>query len=312
MDNGNDKQRVAEWRAKRRQQRFEQERERDSARQFGGHYFLEDDKEEGIDPADAAADAEELALVQRKSVPAGSPPRLTSSELRLALWSWDFDALRQLWGQRDQKLTYLEDAARLLAHIRHRSGIDPLLRTPAQMMKNDAIQALKGALEESGRLSSSSLPASLPPPEGKIDGKRVEQVLRVIRDGQADFRKRLIEHYGTVCMVTGTSHAAVIDAAHITPYNGTSTNALSNGLLLRKDIHALFDAGLLLVSPSLIISVSTALSDACYRDLDGRPLRLLAPSKISTTALRSRMLGKAADEISLSGLTIGNKDGPRT
>lgn len=312
MDNGNDKRRIAEWRAKRRQQRFEQERERNSTRQFGGYYFLEDVDGEGIDPADAAADAEELVLAQRKLVPAEGPPRLTSSELRLALWSWDLDALRQLWSERDQKLNYLEDAARLLAHIRHRSGIDPVLRAPAQMMKNDAIQALKGALEESGCLNSSSLPASLPPPEVEIDGKRVEQVLRVIRDGQADFRKRLIEHYGAVCMVTGTSHAAVIDAAHITPYNGTSTNALSNGLLLRKDIHALYDAGLLLVSPSLVISVSTAVSDACYRDLDGRPLRLLAPSKISTTALRSRMLGKAADEISLSALTLWNKDDSRT
>lgn len=307
MDNGNDKQRIAEWRAKRRQQRFEQERDRNGTRQFGGHFFLDDDAGEGIDPADAAADAEQLALAQRKSVPAEAPPRLASSELRLALWSWDLDALRQLWSEREQKLTYLEDAARLLAHIRHRSGIDPVLRAPAQMMLNEAIHALKGMLEESGRLSSSSLPASLTPPEADIDGKRVEQVLRVIRDGQADFRKRLIEHYGAVCMVTGTAHAGVIDAAHITPYNGTSTNALSNSLLLRKDIHALFDAGLILVSPSLVISVSTSLSDACYRDLDGRPLRLLAPSKISTTALRSRVLGKAADEISLSGLTFGKK-----
>lgn len=180
------------------------------------------------------------------------------------------------------------------------------------MMKNDAVEALRGTLEESGRLSSSSPPASLAPLDVEADGKRVEQVLRVIRDGQTDFRKRLIEHYGAVCMVTGTAHAAVIDAAHITPYNGTSTNALSNGLLLRKDIHALFDAGLLAVSPSLVISVSSTLSDACYRDLDGRPLRLLASSKISTNALRSRMLGKAADEISLSGVTLGHKDESRT
>lgn len=307
MENGNDKQRIAAWRAKRRQERFEQGRERERTRQFGGHFFLEDGEGESIDPADAVADAEELALAQRKLVPEEAPPRLTSSELRLALWSWDLDALRQLWSEREQKLTYLEDAARLLAHIRHRSGIDPVLRAPALMMGNDAIQALKGALEESGRLSSSSSPASLPPPGVDMDGKRVEQVLRVIRDGQADFRKRLIEHYGAVCMVTGTAHAGVIDAAHITPYNGTSTNTLSNGLLLRKDIHASFDADLLLVSPSLVISVSTAVSDPCYRDLDGRSLRLLAQSKISTAALHSRMLGKAADEIRLSGLTRRNK-----
>lgn len=311
MDNGNDKQRIAEWRAKRRQQRFEQERERNRTRQFGGHFFLEDGDGDGIDPADAVADAEERASAQRKSASAEALPRLTSSELRLALWSWDMDALRQLWSEREEKLTYIEDAARLLAHIRHRSGIDPVLRAPAQMMRNDAIQALKGALEESGRLNPTS-PSSPAPADSAMDGKRVEQVLRVIRDGQADFRKRLIEHYGAVCMVTGTSHASVIDAAHITPYNGTSTNTLSNGLLLRKDIHALFDAGLLLVSPTLVVSVSRAISDACYRDLDGRPLTLLAPSKISTTALRSRMQGEATNEIGPFSVAPENKHGPNS
>lgn len=44
MDNGNDKQRIAEWRAKRRRQRTEQEQERNRTRQFGGHFFLEDDE----------------------------------------------------------------------------------------------------------------------------------------------------------------------------------------------------------------------------------------------------------------------------
>lgn len=311
MDNGNDKQRIAEWRAKRRQERFEQGREQDRTRQFGGHFFLDDDEAESIDPADAVADAEERAMAQRKSASAEALPRLTSSELRLALWSWDIDALRQLWSEREHKLTYLEDAARLLAHIRHRSGIDPILRAPAQMMRNDAIEALRGTLEESGRLSSISSPSSPAPSGAEKDGKRVEQVLRVIRDGQADFRKRLIEHYGAVCMVTGTSHTSVIDAAHITPYNGTSTNTLSNGLLLRKDIHALFDAGLLLVSPTLVVSVSRAISDACYRDLDGRPLTLLAPSRISTVALRSRMLGEATNEISLFSVAPENNHGPR-
>ncbi len=43
MDNGNDKRRVAELRAKRCQQRFEQERERNSTRQFGGHFFPDDE-----------------------------------------------------------------------------------------------------------------------------------------------------------------------------------------------------------------------------------------------------------------------------
>lgn len=75
-----EKQRIAQWRAKRRQERFEQERGRSRTRQFAGHFFLADDDEESIDPADAAADAEEQALAQRASAPAEPSPRLSSSE----------------------------------------------------------------------------------------------------------------------------------------------------------------------------------------------------------------------------------------
>ncbi|ALN57788.1 hypothetical protein GLE_2439 [Lysobacter enzymogenes] len=291
-----DKQRIAEWRAKRRQQRFEQDLEQRRTRKFAGYFFLSEDEEESIDPADAAADAEEQALAQRRSALAEAPPRLSSSEVRLALWSWDMDALRELWSEREQKLTYIEDAARLLAHIRYRSGIDATLRSPAQMMDNDAIEALKGSLEERGRLSPAS-PISPLPPDAAVDGKRVGQVLRVIREGQADFRRRLVEHYGAVCMVTGTSHASVIDAAHIKPYNGVSTNTLGNGLLLRKDIHALFDAGLLDISPDLLVSISDAVTDTSYRALDGQRLTLRAPSKISPAALLARIRGEAMSEI---------------
>jgi predicted restriction endonuclease len=46
-----------------------------------------------------------------------------------------------------------------------------------------------------------------------------------------------------------------IDAAHIVPYNGFHQR-LNNGLLLRKDIHALFDAGLLTIGPDLVVYVS--------------------------------------------------------
>ncbi len=290
-----DKQRIAEWRAKRRQQRLEQDLEQRRTRKFGGHFFLNDDEEESADPADAAADAEEQTLAQERSAPVEVLPRLSSSEVRLALWSWDMDALRQLWSEREEKLTYIEDAARLLAHIRHRTGIDATLRSPAQMMDNDAIEALKGSLEESGRLNTASPSPSSP--EIAVDGKRVEQVLRVIREGQTDFRKRLMEHYGAVCMVTGTAHASVIDAAHIKPYNGLSTNALGNGLLLRKDIHALFDGGLLEISPDLLVSVSDAITDPSYRVLHGQRLILRVPSKISPEALLSRMRGEAMSEI---------------
>ncbi|KAG0767236.1 hypothetical protein G6F22_017682 [Rhizopus arrhizus] len=226
---------------------------------------------------------------------------MSSGEVQLALNTWGLDELNQLWSMRREKLTYLEDAALLLAHIRHRSGIDPKLRPAAELLGYDAIQALLGVLEESGRLA---VEQALPPAAEAVvaEGKRVEQVLRVIREGQAEFRKRLVAHYGAVCMVTGTALASVIDAAHIVPYNGAATNALSNGLLLRKDIHALFDAGRLAIGPDLVVYVSAGVDDPFYRSLDGKELSLDAPPKMSKAALRRRLAGNESSELEVASL----------
>lgn len=103
-------------------------------------------------------------------------------------------------------------------------------------------------------------------------------------------------------MVTGTALASVIDAAHIVPYNGAATNALSNGLLLRKDIHALFDAGLLTIGPDLVVYVSAGVDDPFYRSLDGKKLSLDTPPKMSKEALRRRLAGNESSELEVASL----------
>ena len=70
---------------------------------------------------------------------------------------------------------------------------------------------------------------------------------------------------------------------------GTSTNALNNGLLLRKDIHALFDAGLINVDPTFELSVSQDVADEFYRALSGKRLRFTVSPRISTDYLRRRI-----------------------
>lgn len=229
--------------------------------------------------------------------------RMSSRDIRSALKVFSLGELNQLWTVREKKLKYVEDAALLLAHIRHQSGIDAQLRPASELFNYEVIQALQGVLEESGRLK---VEKPLPPtPEAvEAEGKRVEQVLRVIREGQTEFRKRLVDHYGPVCMVTGTALASVIDAAHIVPYNGTATNALSNGLLLRKDIHALFDAGLLTIGPDLVIDVSAGVDDRFYRSLDGIELTLDAPPKMSKEALRKRLAAHGSSELNRTPLSV--------
>jgi hypothetical protein len=69
----------------------------------------------------------------------------------------------------------------------------------------------------------------------------------VLREGQPRFRQELIRAYDGKCAISGCALVQVLEAAHIHPYRGKDTNCVSNGLLLRADIHTLFDLGLIWV-----------------------------------------------------------------
>jgi hypothetical protein len=69
------------------------------------------------------------------------------------------------------------------------------------------------------------------------------------RRGQRRFRDALREWYGDRCLVTSCEVLAVLEAAHINPYRGENDNHPENGLLLRSDIHTLFDLDLLGIEP---------------------------------------------------------------
>ncbi|MGY2285142.1 HNH endonuclease [Pseudomonas gingeri] len=96
----------------------------------------------------------------------------------------------------------------------------------------------------------------------------------VRRRGQPAFRKALLEAYGGACAITGCNLPDVLEAAHIHPYKGEHTNVVPNGLLLRADIHTLFDLGLIAIeSETMIVRVAPKLKDTDYGKLDGSTLR---------------------------------------
>lgn len=107
-----------------------------------------------------------------------------------------------------------------------------------------------------------------------------ERSLRAIciRRGQAAFRAALMQAYGGRCAITGCAVTAILEAAHIIPYNGPGTNKLTNGLLLRTDLHTLFDCGLLAIDPRRRnVVISNDLKDSSYSKLAGRRLRDASP-----------------------------------
>lgn len=106
-----------------------------------------------------------------------------------------------------------------------------------------------------------------------------EKVLRSIaaRRGQQGFRRRALAAYEGRCAVTDCDAEAVLEAAHVHPYVDERTNAVTNALLLRSDIHTLFDLFLIAVDPKTYkIEVSPQLAGTIYADLAGRKLRLPA------------------------------------
>lgn len=93
------------------------------------------------------------------------------------------------------------------------------------------------------------------------------------RRNQARFKLNLINMYGLKCAITGETIAEVIEAAHIVPHSKAGVNHTDNGLLLRSDVHKLFDANLLAVNPnSLKVVVAPALKGTGYAALSGTKL----------------------------------------
>ncbi len=106
-----------------------------------------------------------------------------------------------------------------------------------------------------------------------------------VRRGQQAFRSKLLVAYDRKCAVTGCDIEDLLEAAHIVPYRGPQTNHIQNGILLRSDIHTLFDCALITVDPATHrVILSSRLMASSYRQLGGRKIRFPkepdeAPSK---------------------------------
>jgi Predicted restriction endonuclease len=79
------------------------------------------------------------------------------------------------------------------------------------------------------------------------------------RLGQGAFRVLVTDAYQRRCAVTGERTLPVLEAAHIRPYASEGPHSVSNGMLLRSDLHKLFDLGYLTVTPELRLEVSPRL-----------------------------------------------------
>ncbi len=106
-----------------------------------------------------------------------------------------------------------------------------------------------------------------------------EPVLIRPRLGQGAFRIGVTGVYQRRCAVTGERTLPILDAAHIRPYGAGGEHEITNGLLLRTDVHRLFDLGYVTVSGDGHFAVGRRLKEdfengRLYYEMHGRPVTL--------------------------------------
>lgn len=85
--------------------------------------------------------------------------------------------------------------------------------------------------------------------------------LSKIRIGQGAFRVLVTDAYNRRCSITGEKTLPVLEAAHIKAYAESGPHAVANGLLLRSDMHKLFDSGYITITKDYKVEVSKRIKE---------------------------------------------------
>jgi len=104
------------------------------------------------------------------------------------------------------------------------------------------------------------------------------------RLGQGAFRTLVTDLYDRRCAVTRERTLPALDAAHIRPFSDGGLHEASNGLLLRRDIHGLFDSGYVTVTPDLHFEVSGQVREEFENGRDYYAMhgnKIVVPKKVS-------------------------------
>lgn len=114
--------------------------------------------------------------------------------------------------------------------------------------------------------------------------RRGKPTLIVPRLGQGTFRVAVTEAYSRACAVTQEHSLPALEAAHIKPFALDGPNAITNGILLRSDLHRLFDRGYLTVTTEHKLEVSRKLKEHFHNGRSYYPLHgkeILVPQSIN-------------------------------
>lgn len=114
---------------------------------------------------------------------------------------------------------------------------------------------------------------------------------RLSRPDQARFRAELMSIYGVQCAISGCTVVEVLEACHIKSHEAGGPSTSSNGVILRRDLHRLFDLGLIALDPA---KLSWRFHDSTrdhYKNLiDNQDRPVLSQGDTRTPALRAHWI----------------------
>jgi putative restriction endonuclease len=94
------------------------------------------------------------------------------------------------------------------------------------------------------------------------------------RYGQAEFRGKVLRAYDNQCCISGETIPEILEAAHIQEYRNINSNHVQNGLLLRTDLHRLYDNGLIYIDENYVINISNQISSPHYIQYHDKLIKL--------------------------------------
>lgn len=221
-------------------------------------------------------DANAIWLFVTRRKPADRTPYVNAFEGDLLHWQG------QTEGRTDRKIIEHQAAGvELLVFYREATRQYPgggfRYEGPFRYVSHSGGKPTSFVLRRAGEDADPDPPETPFDPDSLEDGRRKTLAEIKRRQGQPAFRRKLLAAYGGRCAATGCPIEALLEAAHIRPYLGEATNLVQNGLLLRADLHTLFDLGLVSVADDGRLLVSKRLDATEYARLAGRPLRSAAP-----------------------------------
>lgn len=224
----------------------------------------------------AVADQEEATVA-----PVHAPDAANSDAAGLTLAAVSeltVDELRKAWDNRPESFASLEAAAETLAILRSLTAEAPEKPSYRRMLQHELVLELEDVLPSEIQAQAPAVASAAELALFKVDRRAVRSQVAVIRPGQGNFRAAMLERYGGECCITGCTVDTLLEAAHIIPYRGDQTNDVTNGLLLRVDLHRLFDAHLVTINPrSLTVEVASSVNDAGYQAYHGKRLFAHSP-----------------------------------